>query len=128
VNHSTPDEEAAAREQAARRLLTRSGAEHLPRPPWLHRSQPPSSVDLVRLAVWRGQQGRATEPEVRAGLALLAAARAEVDQLETGMLFTARGLGLSWSQISREMGLWSAQASVQRFDRLTSRVENRERR
>jgi cyanate lyase len=69
-----------------------------------------------------------SEPEVRAGLALLADARAEVEQLETAMLFTARSLGLSWAQISREMGLGSAQAAVQRFDRLMGRVEGRERR
>jgi hypothetical protein len=123
-----PDHERAAREQAARGLLLESGAQKLPRTPWLHRDQPASSVDLVRFSVWRGQESEVSEPEVRAGLTLLADARAEVEQLETAMLFTARSLGLSWAQISREMGLGSAQAAVQRFDRLMGRVEGRERR
>jgi hypothetical protein len=104
-----------------------AGASSLPRAPWLHGSQPPSSVDLVRFAVWRGQDGKVTAEEVQAALTLLPAARAELEQLETALLFTARAEALSWGQISRAMGLGSAQAALQRFDRITSRVESRGR-
>jgi hypothetical protein len=122
-----PDTERAAREHDARRRLLDAGASSLPRAPWLHRSQPPSSVDLVRFAVWRGQAGKVTAEEVQAALTLLPAARAELEQLETALLFTARAEALSWGQISRAMGLGSAQAALQRFDRITSRVESRGR-
>lgn len=120
-----PDQERAAREHGAQQLLLDAGASSLPRAPWLHRPQPPSSVDLVRFAVWRGQAGKITEEEAQAALTLLPAARAEVEQLETALLFTARAQGLSWGRVSRAMGLGSAQAALQRFDRLMGRVESR---
>jgi hypothetical protein len=119
------DQERAAREHSARRHLMGASASSLPRAPWLHRSQPPSSLDLVRFAVWRGQTGKVTVEEVEAALTLVPAARAEIEQLETAMLFTARTQGLSWGRISRGMGLGSAQAALQRFDRLMGRVESR---
>lgn len=117
-----PDHERADHEHRARQQLLDAGASSLPRAPWSHRSQPPSSLDLVRFAVWRGQTGLISEAEVRAALHLLPAARAEVQQLETALLFTARAQGLSWGRISRAMGLGSAQAALQRFDRLMGRV------
>lgn len=102
-----------------------TGASSLPRAPWLHRSQPPSSIDLVRFAVWRGQTGKLTDDEIEAALALLPAARADMEQLETAVLFTARAQGMSWGRISRGMGLGSAQAALQRYDRLADRVAAR---
>jgi hypothetical protein len=119
------DQQQSAREQSSRKRLLDAGASSLPRAPWLHRSQPPSAVDLVRFAVWRGQGDNVSDDEVMAALTLLAAARAEMEQLETALLFTARGQGLSWGRISRAMGLGSAQAALQRFDRLTVRVQSR---
>jgi hypothetical protein len=105
--------------------LLDAGASLLPRAPWLHRSQPPSAFDLVRFAVWRGQGNKVDDDDVMAALTLLPALRAEVEQLETALLFTARAQGLSWGRISGGMGLGSAQAALQRFDRLTGRVESR---
>ena len=121
----SPDQERAAREDDARRHLTDAGAAELPRAPWLHRSQPLSSVDLVRYAVWRGQSGTVTADDVEAALTLLAAARTEVEQLETATVFLARAEGMSWSRIARASGLGSAQAALQRFDRLAARTESR---
>ena len=115
------DQQQSAREQSSRKRLLDAGASSLPRAPWLHCSQPPSAVDLVRFAVWRGQGDKVNDEEVT----LLPAARAEMEQLETALLFTARAQGLSWGRISRAMGLGSAQAALQRFDRLTGRVESR---
>ena len=119
------DQQEAAGESAARQRLLDAGASSLPRAPWLHRSQPPSSGDLVRFAVWRGQDNEMGDADVMAALTLLPAARAEMEQLETALLFLARAQGLSWGRISRAMGLGSAQAALQRFDRLSERVESR---
>ncbi|MBO2458286.1 DNA-binding protein [Actinomadura violacea] len=115
----------AAREAEARKRLLDSGASSLPRAPWLHGSQPPSAVDLIHFALWRGNAGDLDERAVMAALALLPAARAEMDQVEAALMFTARAQGLSWPQISRAMGLASAQAAQQRFGRVSGRVENR---
>ncbi|MFC7550281.1 DNA-binding protein [Plantactinospora sp. GCM10030261] len=122
---SYSDGELAVREtEACDRLLDR-GAASLPRPPWLRGSQPPSAVDLIRFALWRSTSGDLDEDGVLAALTLLAAARAEMDQVESAMLFVARSQGLSWPQISRALGLASAQAAQQRYDRVTGRVEQR---
>ena len=59
-----------------------------------------------------------------AALALLPAARAEADQVEAALLFTARARGLSWARISQAIGLGSPQAAQQRFGRVTSRAPN----
>jgi hypothetical protein len=120
------DQGQAAREARARRRLLGAGAASLPRAPWLHGRQPPSAVDLIQYALWRSRTGDADEDDLLAALTLLPAARAEVDQVEAAVLFTARAHGLAWSRISRAMGLGSAQAAQQRFDRVTGRVENRE--
>ncbi len=120
-----PDQHEAGRERRSRHRLLDAGASRLPRAPWLHRSQPPYSVDLVRFVVWRGQIDKVNDEEVVAALTLLPAARAEMEQLETALLFTARAQGFSWGRISQAMGLGSAQVALQRFDRLTGRIESR---
>jgi glutathione S-transferase len=120
-----PDQRQAAREAAARRRLLDAGATGLPRAPWLHGSQPPSAVDLIQFAVWRSHTSDLDDEDLVAALTLLPAARAEADQVEAALLFTARAHGLSWSRISRAMGLGSAQAAQQRFDRVSGRVEDR---
>jgi hypothetical protein len=115
----------AAREANARKQLLGAGASSLPRAPWLHKSQPPAAVDLIHFALWHSRAGDVDEATLLAALTLLPAARAEVDQVEAAVLLTARAHGLSWPRISRAMGLASAQAAQQRFDRVTGRVENR---
>lgn len=124
------DQALAAREAAARGQLLRSGASSLPRPPWLHEQQPPAAADLIRFALWRANAGGHDanaggigEEGVLAALALLTAARAELDQTEAALLFTARARGLSWPRISRAMGLGSPQAAQQRFDRVAGRAQ-----
>lgn len=115
----------AAREADARTRLLGAGASSLPRAPWLHKGQPPSAVDLIHFALWRDNTGDIDEADLLAALTLLPAARAEMDQVEAAALFAARSRGLSWPRISRAMGLASAQAAQQRFDRVSGRVENR---
>lgn len=117
------DHEQAAREADARRQLLESGAALLPRAPWLHPRQPPAAADLIRFALWRAGTGGTGDEVLLAALALLAAARAEADQAEAALLFTARAQGLSWPRISQAMGLRSAQAAQQRFGRVAGRAD-----
>jgi len=131
------DQALATHEADARGQLLRSGASLLPRPPWLDERQPPAATDLIRFAVWRASAGGHSasagghsasaggigEEGVLAALALLPAARAELDQTEAALLFTARAQGLSWPRISRAMGLGSPQAAQQRFDRVAGRAQ-----
>jgi hypothetical protein len=118
------DQAQAAREADARDRLLESGASLLPRPPWLPARQPPAAADLIRFVLWRANAGGIGEEGVLAALALLTAARAELDQSEAALLFTARSQGLSWPRISRAMGLGSPQAAKQRFDRVSGRAQS----
>ncbi|GAA1409695.1 DNA-binding protein [Oerskovia paurometabola] len=117
------DHAQARREHDARTHLLAQGADGLEPRPWQPASVPPSAVDLARFALWRST---VLPPEhLLDALALLPAARAEVDGLESGLLFTARSAGLTWAQIADAMGFNSPQACQQHFHRLTARQEGR---
>ncbi len=118
------DHEQAARESAARGRLLDAGAASLPRPPWRRGRQPPSAADLIRFALWRETDPGAGADPLLDALALLPAARAEMDQAEAAVLGAARAAGLSWPRIARAMGLASAQAAQQRSGRVTGRAGN----
>jgi hypothetical protein len=69
------------------------------------------------------------EPQVQsddllAALSLLPLVRAELDDLEAGLLTMARGEGASWSQIAAASGLDADQTTRQRHDRLAHRTED----
>jgi hypothetical protein len=49
--------------------------------------------------------------------------RAEVDQWEAGLMQMARGRGMTWSDLAHGLGLGSAQAAQQRYERLRGRTE-----
>lgn len=107
----------------SRAALTQAGADSLPRRPWQHPRQPVSDADFVRFAAWSARDADATDPAtVLAGLRLLAAARAELDQVESGLLFAARGADMTWTQIAEALGLGSAQAAQQRLSRVLART------
>ena len=120
---ATEDRLAAERERAARNVLLGAGADSLERRPWQPKPVPPSAVDLIQYFVWQSSKasGAGEADQALAALGLLRAARAEVDQLETGLLFAARGLGLTWAQMATALGLNSPQACQQRLDRLLAR-------
>ncbi|MGK3956221.1 hypothetical protein ACLKOZ_08490 [Arthrobacter sp. R4] len=122
---SSFDAAAATQQAQATRLLMDRGASELPRRPWQHEQQPPSASDLLHHILWRangkGRGAPVDAVDLRAGLALISAARAETDGLETALLFLARAEGLTWPQISQSLGLRSAQAAQQRLDRLAGR-------
>jgi hypothetical protein len=46
---------------------------------------------------------------------------AEIDQLEASLLLIARGQGMTWQELAFGLGLGSAQAARQRYERLTRR-------
>lgn len=119
-----PDDlDRAADLDRARAVVNEAGAADLDRRPWQHPGQPASDTDLVRFAAWTARDAKSTDPAVlQAGLRLLASARAELDQVESGLLFAARAVGMTWPQIADALGLGSAQAAQQRLARVLSRV------
>lgn len=111
----------ARRERDARERLLGLGADALDARPWRQPPVPPSAVDLLQFAVWRCAD---LDPEdVLSALALLPAARAEVEGLESALLFLARSAGLTWTQMAHAMGFNSPQACQQRYTRLTARQD-----
>lgn len=119
---TTDDQASAAELDRARATLNEAGAARLERRPWEHPRQPRSDTDLVRFAAWTGRGAEGTDPAVlAAGLRLLASARAELDQIEAGLLFAARGSGMTWPHIADALGLGSPQAAQQRLNRVASR-------
>ena len=120
------DQEHAAELDEARAVLREAGADGLGPRPWQHRGQPASDADLVRFAAWLGRDPEADAAVLDAGLRLLASARAELDQIESGLLFAARAAGMTWPQVAGALGLGSPQAAQQRFGRLLGRVDGPE--
>jgi hypothetical protein len=116
---TSDDHTAARRERAAADHLLALGADDLTARPWRPTPAPPSAVDLAHYALWRSAD--LAPDAIASALALLPAARAEADGLETGLLFAARGAGLTWAQIADAMGFNSPQACQQHFNRLASR-------
>ena len=115
------DQAQAHREREAREHLLRRGADQVGDRPWRPAPVPASAVDLVQFALWRS--GDLAPEDLLSALALLPAARAEVDGLEDGLLFVARSAGLTWAQIADAMGFRSRQACQQHYARLTARRE-----
>lgn len=122
ITHTTDaDQLQARREQDARRRLLNLGADALDARPWRPPPAPPSAVDLVQFAVWR--YADLGPEDILSALTLLSAARAEVEGLESALLFTARSAGLTWAQMAHAMGFNSPQACQQHYNRLTTRQE-----
>ncbi|GAA3472540.1 DNA-binding protein [Nonomuraea roseola] len=116
------DHAQAVREQDARERLLSLGAAALDARPWRPSPAPLSAVDLTQFAVWRSAD---LDPEdILSALALLPAARAEVEGLEAALLFTARSAGLTWAQMAHAMGFNSPQACQQRYMRLAARQDD----
>jgi hypothetical protein len=62
------------------------------------------------------------DADLAAALTLVPRLRADVDALELGLLSMARGRGLTWQAIAFGLGLGTAQAARQRFERLAGRA------
>lgn len=121
------DWDGAAALDGARGVVGAAGGAGLGSRPWQTSGQPPSDGDLVRFAVWAARHEAGTDVAVvTAGLQLLSSARAELDQVEAGLLFAARAAGMTWPQIADALGLASAQAAQQRLNRVLGRVSDGE--
>ncbi len=60
--------------------------------------------------------------DLTAALTLMPMVRAEIDQLEASLLLIARGQGMTWQELAFGLGLGSAQAARQRYERLNLRA------
>ena len=88
---------------------------------------PHEAVRLVAFLAGGSAAYRDGEPQVdtddlTAALTLIPQVRAELDELELGLLLMARGRGMTWAEIAFGLGLGSAQAASQRHDRLAART------
>ncbi|SCL30279.1 hypothetical protein GA0074692_2896 [Micromonospora pallida] len=70
-----------------------------------------------------GEEG-VDQADLMAALTLLPRVRADVDTLEAGLLELARARGLTWQAIAFGLGLGSAQAARQRFERVSGRADS----
>lgn len=107
----------------ARTELLASGARNLEPRPWQHRGQPLADLELIRYAAWVAREPEVEPALVSAGIHLLESARAELDQMETALLFAARAAGMTWPELADALGLRSAQAAQQRLSRVAARVD-----
>ena len=107
------------REREAQDRLLDRGADQLAPRPWRPAPMPPTAVDLTQFAVWKSAE--LSNDDLLDALALLPAARAEVDGVEIGLIFSARGAGMTWAQIAEAMGFRSPQACQQYVNRLSTR-------
>ena len=119
---SAQDSEHAAALAAHRAALTAAGGSDLEPRPWQHARQPVSDGELVRLAAWKAADREVDPKVVSAGLGLLGAARAELDQVEAALLFAARAGGMTFQEIAAALGLGSGQAAQQRMSRVLNRL------
>lgn len=117
------DHAQAQRERDARERLLAIGADHLEPRPWRPAPAPPTATDLTQYALWRAAD--LGPDQLLSALALIPAARAEIEGVETGLLFVARSAGLTWAQIADAMGFNSPQACQQYVNRLTARQDKR---
>jgi hypothetical protein len=113
----------AAALTAHRAVLGAVGGDELSPRPWQHPGQPADDCDLVRLAAYKAADEHVDPDVVTAGLGLVGAARAELDQVEAGLLFAARAAGVTFQQIAVALGLGSGQAAQQRMSRVLSRLD-----
>lgn len=111
------------REHTAHERILELGAKDLAPRPWCPAPAPPTAVDLTQFALWRSTD--LSPDDLASALALLPAARAEADGVETGLLFAARSAGLTWAQIAAATGFRSPQACQQHYTRLSARQDPR---
>lgn len=117
------DQTHAAVLAAHRSALQAAIGDELAGRPWQVEGQPASAADLVRWAAWKAADPEVEPALVVAGLGLLESARAELDQVEAGLLFAARAAGVTFQQIAAALQLGSGQAAQQRMSRVLSRLD-----
>ncbi|WP_104816884.1 DNA-binding protein [Kitasatospora sp. MMS16-BH015] len=133
---TAPDPEQARAQRVAAalfRIAERHGATpgQVSRQTNPHLLAPHEAVRLVAFLLSGAALLEEGEPEldqadITAALSLLPLVRAELDELEAGLLQMARGRGLSWPDIAFGLGLGTPQAARQRHERLAARVAEQE--
>ncbi len=111
-------------ELVSTQLGSKLGADQLDARPWRPSPAPPTAADLTQYALWRASD--LTPEDLLSALSLVPAAKAEIEGVETGLLFVARSAGLTWAQIADAMGFRSPQACQQYVNRLTARQDKRQ--
>ncbi|MFF6785047.1 DNA-binding protein [Streptomyces sp. NPDC012510] len=130
----TPPSADAARAQRVYTSLFRIAERHAATDAQRHRQTHPyvlgphEAIRLVSFLLSGAALLDEGEPEVdradiTAALTLVPLARAEMDELEVGLLEMARGRGMTWPEIAFGLGLKTPQAARQRYERLASRTE-----
>jgi hypothetical protein len=127
-----PGDAHAKRKYPALMRITERHARGELRERWERSQMPMGPLDAWRQVVLVAGGGLVPEEgepsadadDIAAALTLVHGARAEVDELEIGLLEMARGRGMTWQQIAFHMGLGSAQAARQRHQRLAARTDS----
>lgn len=130
----TPPSSGTAREHRVHASLFRIAERHAASDAQRRRQTHPAvlgpheAVRLVSFLLSGAALPEDGEPEVdradiTAALSLLPRARAEMDELEAGLLRMARGRGMTWPEIAFGLGLGSPQAARQRYERLAERTD-----
>ncbi|MER7485811.1 DNA-binding protein [Streptomyces sp. NPDC126497] len=134
----TPPSSDAARARRAHASLFRIAERHAATDAQRRRQMHPGvlgpheAVRLVAFLLSGAALPEDGEPEVdradiTAALSLMPRARAEMDELEVGLLQMARGRGMTWPEIAFGLGLRSPQAARQRYERLAGRTDTDDR-
>jgi hypothetical protein len=130
----TPPDASRARAEREYTALFRIQQRHADTPARRDRGRHPAMIgpgEAVRLLVMLAAGSAVAEDgeeavdaaDLTAALTLMPLVRAEVDQLEASLLTMARGRGMTWQELAFGLGLGSAQAARQRYERLTRRAE-----
>lgn len=128
----TPPDAAQSRAHRRHAALLRLAGRHADTTARRHRHLHPQVVDpyeAVRLVLGLASGGATIDPDepeldvsdLIAALTLIAPVRADLDVVELGLLEAARSRGLTWQEIAFGLGLGTAQAARQRYDRLIGR-------
>ncbi|GHE05181.1 DNA-binding protein [Streptomyces alanosinicus] len=129
----TPPQPEQARAQRVYASLLRIAERHAATDAQRRRQTNPSllgpheAVRLVSFLLSGAALAEDGEPEVdradiTAALSLVPLVRAELDELEAGLLQMARGRGMTWPDIAFGLGLGTPQAARQRYERLADRT------
>jgi hypothetical protein len=125
----TPPDASGARAEREYTALFRIQERHADTPARRDRGRHPAMIgpgEAVRLLVGLAAGSLVAEDGEEAvdaaDLTLMPLVRAEIDQLEASLLMIARGQGMTWQELAFGLGLGSAQAARQRYERLNLRT------
>lgn len=109
----------AERHAATEEQRRRQANAHLPSP---HEAARLVSLLLSGTALLDPDEPEVDRADIVAALTLLPQARAELEELEEGLITMARGRGFTWQEVAFGLGLGTPQAARQRHERLSGRT------